>query len=95
MNRHINSKQILKLRQLFSQMESFFHGVSSGIDPLNCYLKYPVLIKSKDELSMVGIPRNKHNKEGAIFLINTGKPGKTEPLVNLFSSNVKSTISIS
>ncbi len=88
-DRHLKESQILKLRKLFSQMESFFHGVSSGIDPLNCYLKYPVLIKSKNELSMVGIPRNKHNKEGAIFLINTGNPGKTEPLVNLFFEKCK------
>jgi len=88
-DRHIDNEQILKLRQLFSQMESFFHGVSSGIDPLNCYLKHPVLIKSKNELSTVGIPRNKHNKKGAIFLINTGSPGKTGPLVNLFFEQCK------
>jgi len=38
---------------------------------------------------MVGIPRNKHDKKGAIFLINTGSPGKTGPLVNLFLDKCK------
>lgn len=38
---------------------------------------------------MVGIPRNKHDKKGAIFLINTGSPGKTGPLVNIFLDKCK------
>lgn len=88
-DRHISSNNMIKLRSLFSTMESYFHGVSSGIDPLNCYLRYPVLIKGKDELDTVGIPRNKHNNKGAIFLINTGSPGKTGPLVNLFFEKCK------
>ncbi|MBC36211.1 MAG: mevalonate kinase [Bacteroidetes bacterium] len=88
-DRNINKKDIVKLRSLFSTMESYFHGVSSGIDPLNCYLRFPVLIKGKNELDTVGIPRNKHNKDGAIFLINTGSPGKTGPLVNLFFEKCK------
>jgi mevalonate kinase len=87
--RHLNGGHIVNLRKIFSQMESYFHGVSSGIDPLNCYLKHPVLIKGKEDLCTVGIPRNKYNKEGAIFLINTGSPGKTEPLVNLFFEKCK------
>ncbi len=88
-SRHIHGSHIVNLRSIFAQMESHFHGVSSGIDPLNCYLKHPVLIKGRDELSTVGIPRNKHNKDGAIFLINTGSPGKTGPLVNLFFEKCK------
>jgi len=43
-----------------------------------------LLIKSKTDIETVGIPRNKFNGDSAIFLINTGNPSKTEPLVNLF-----------
>ena len=32
---------LLQLKALFGQMESFFHGSSSGIDPLQCYLGKP------------------------------------------------------
>lgn len=88
-DRNISKKNILKLREIFSRMESYFHGVSSGLDPLNCYLRFPVLIKGKNELGTVGIPRNKHNNKGAIFLINTGSPGKTGPLVKLFYEKCK------
>lgn len=82
--RSVSREETLKLKQVFSQMESFFHGKSSGIDPLNSYIQFPLLIKSRTDIETVGIPRNKANDDSAIFLINTGKPGKTEPVVNLF-----------
>ena len=37
----------LQLKTLFGQMESFFHGSSSGIDPLQCYLGQPFRITPK------------------------------------------------
>lgn len=82
-------EEVLKLKEIFSQMESYFHGTSSGMDPLNCYIKHPLLIHNRKDVCMVGIPRNKHDKKGAIFLINTGTTGKTGPLVNLFLDNCK------
>jgi len=85
--RSVSREDILQLKDIFSQMESFFHGKSSGIDPLNSYIQFPLLINSKTNIETVGIPRNKFNGDSAIFLINTGKPGKTEPLVNLFLEN--------
>lgn len=83
-NGKYNVNQIQQLKEVFAQLESYFHGTSSGIDPLNCYLKHPLLIKNKYEICTVGIPRHEHEKNGAIFLINTGNPGKTGPLVNQF-----------
>jgi len=85
---NISTEDLLRLKKIFSQMESFFHGVSSGMDPLNCYIKNPLLIKSKTNIETVGIPREFSNN-GGIFLINTGKPGKTGPLVNLFFEQCK------
>lgn len=88
-NSRITKKQIQKLLGLFSYMEAFFHGQSSGIDPLNCYIKHPLLIRSRCDISIVGIPRNEKDEKGAIFLINTGKTGKTGPLVSKFIENLK------
>lgn len=82
--RRLRQEEVGRLKAIFAQMESYFHGISSGIDPLNCYLKYPLLINGKTGIQVVGIPRNKFPRDGAIFLINTGKPGITQPLVNLF-----------
>ncbi len=82
--RSVSKEETLRLKKIFSIMESFFHGKSSGIDPLNSYIQFPLLIKSKTDIDTVGIPRNKINGNSAIFLINSGKPSKTGPLVNLF-----------
>jgi len=79
---------IVALKKIFSQMEAYFHGKSSGIDPTICYLNLPLLIKSKDDVGTVSIPAQ-GNTEGAIFLINSGAPGETEPMVNIFMEKLK------
>lgn len=76
------------LKKVFGQLESFFHGKSSGIDPLICYLRLPLLIKSQDDLGTVVIPQSGEGK-GAIFLLNSGSPGKTQPMVQLFLDKMK------
>ncbi len=84
-----SGEQILQLKGYFSEMESFFHGTSSGIDPLICYLQHPLLIKSKTAIDAVDIPESTAKGNGGIFLINTGQIGKTQPLVNLFLDKCK------
>jgi mevalonate kinase len=74
---------IKRLKNIFAQMESHFHGASSGVDPLISYLNSPILIKNKNELGSVSIPKFKKGA-GGIFLLNTKRSRKTEPLVNLF-----------
>lgn len=83
------SAEITTLKSVFGQMESYFHGKSSGLDPLICYLNLPVLIKSKENMGTVGLPDADANGKGAIFLINSGQPGKTEPMVNIFMEKMK------
>lgn len=77
-------QNIILLKKIFAQMESFFHGISSGLDPLNCYLKKPLLIRNKNLIHFVDLNKNHISGEIHTFLINTGTPGKTGPLVNLF-----------
>ena len=85
---NLTVENLQRLKKIFSQMESWFHGVSSGLDPLNCFLRQPLLIKPNAHIQPVGIPRE-FAKDGGIFLINTGKPGKTGPLVSLFFEKCK------
>jgi mevalonate kinase len=87
-NEEISNENILKLKQIFGNLESFYHGTSSGLDPLICYLNLPVLIKSKDNLGTVGIPTS-NNGKGAVFLLNTGQVGNTQPLVQHFLERCK------
>jgi len=84
----ISRVSIQELKKILGQMESYFHGKSSGLDPLICYLQLPVLIHSKDELGTVNIP-NKAEGKGAIFLLNSGQPGETQPMVNIFMEKMK------
>jgi len=82
------NESILSLKKIFGELESYFHGTSSGLDPLICYLNLPILIKSKTELDTIGLPEQGESK-GAIFLLNTGVVGKTQPLVNHFLERCK------
>lgn len=78
---------ISKLKKIFAQLESHFHGASSGVDPLISYLNSPILIKGKNELGSVTLPNFPKGK-GGIFLLNTKRSRKTEPLVNLFLEKI-------
>ena len=40
---NLTRDKLLKLKQIFGLMESFFHGQSSGLDPLNSFLSLPIL----------------------------------------------------
>ncbi len=88
-NESISGKDISRLKEIFAKLESLFHGQSSGIDPLNCYLQHPLLIHSREDISITGVPRSKFESEGVIFLVDTGKVGKTGPLVNHFLEQMR------
>lgn len=77
------------LKLILSKLESYFHGKSSGLDPLICYLNLPILIKGKGDLDAVGIPTENREGKGAIFLMNSGSPGKTQSMVSIFLNKLK------
>ncbi|MBJ2174027.1 mevalonate kinase [Aureibaculum sp. A20] len=85
---NLTRDKLLKLKGIFGMMESFFHGKSSGLDPLNSYLSLPILINSKDNLEPTGIPSQKEGK-GAVFLLDSEQIGETEPMVSLFMNKMK------
>lgn len=72
---------LLQLKTIFSKMESYFHGSSSGIDPLQCYLGKPFKITSGGVqlLSDDFLKQDIH-----ICLIDTKIKSNTKPLVNHF-----------
>jgi mevalonate kinase len=86
---NLTREKLLELKTIFSQMESFFHGKSSGLDPLNSYLSIPILINSKDNIEATGIPTQSFDGKGAVFLIDSGIIGETAPMVNIFMENLK------
>jgi len=86
---NLTREKLLKLKTIFSEMESFFHGKSSGLDPLNSYLSLPILINSKDNIEATGIPSQKAEGKGAVFLLDSGIVGETAPMVSIFMDNMK------
>jgi len=72
---------LLELKTLFGKMESYFHGSSSGIDPLQCYLGKPFKINPKgvELLSDDYLKKDIH-----VCLIDTKIKSNTKPLVDQF-----------
>ena len=80
----LTKNKLQKLKNIFSEMESYFHGESSGIDPLNCYLRSPILIKSQDEIIITKVPEEKALGYGGIFILDSGNSSDTSSMVSLF-----------
>ncbi|MEC8536294.1 MAG: mevalonate kinase [Bacteroidota bacterium] len=87
---NLTREKLLNLKNIFAAMESFFHGNSSGLDPLNSYLSLPILISSKNEIEATGIPsQNTTVQQAAVFLLDSGMVGETAPMVQLFMQKMK------
>lgn len=85
---HISKDELKDLKKVFGEMESYFHGKSSGIDPLICYMNLPILIENRENVNRVSIPQSEEGK-GAIFLIDSGMTGETGPMVQIFFEKMK------
>ncbi len=86
---NLTREKLLQLKAIFGLMESFFHGNSSGLDPLNSYLSLPILINSKENIEPAGIPSQSTDGKGAVFLLDSGIVGETAPMVHIFMENMK------
>lgn len=86
---NLTREKLLELKKIFSEMESFFHGSSSGLDPLNSYLSLPILINSKEHIEPTGIPYQESQGKGAVFLLDSGTMSETAPMVQIFMENMK------
>lgn len=84
----ISKNQLKELKKVFGILESYFHGKSSGIDPLICYMNLPILIENRENVDKVSIPKGEEGK-GAIFLIDSGSVGETGPMVQIFFEKMK------
>lgn len=79
-----DTASFFKLKKILAEMESFFHGSSSGIDPLICYLAQSVIIQSNGEIEVVAMQQAAPKQEGSLFLFDTNISRQTGPLVQLF-----------
>ena len=71
----------MTLKKVLGRMESCFHGSSSGIDPLQCYLNQPFRITAE---GVTLLPEDFMPSDIHVFLADTGIKSNTKPLVQYF-----------
>ena len=81
--------EINDLKLILSNIESFFHGKSSGIDPLSCYVQKPLLVESKNSINTIDIPSQNINSKRTLFLLDTECKGDTQGLVEIFLNKLR------
>jgi len=72
------------LRIELSKIESFFHGKSSGTDPIVSFLNSPILLNAPSNHFKLQTPSN-----FKIILIDTGKPSSTNDFMQLFDNKTE------
>ena len=77
--------EIHVLKNILAQIESFFHGQSSGMDPLVSFLQSGILKHKNGNMELI----NKSSKKWKFYLVDTGIPRSTEPLVKLYMEKYK------
>ena len=81
--------EINDLKLILSNIESFFHGQSSGIDPLSCYIQKPLLVESKNSINTIDISPQNINSKRTLFLLDTECKGNTQGLVDIFLNKLR------
>lgn len=84
----VSKSELKELKSIFGLLENYFHGKSSGIDPLICYMNLPILIENKENVDKISIPQQEQGR-GAIFLIDSGITGETGPMIQIFFEKLK------
>lgn len=82
--------ELSHLKTELAKLENFFHGSSSGIDPLVCLLNKGIFIKGAE--SIVTLEKKPLKTRYRFFLIDTEIPRSTEPLVKWFLEQCKDPI---
>jgi mevalonate kinase len=80
------SQDIPSLRKVLAQIESYYHGTSSGMDPLCCYLNKPVLHDGEITYP-VNVPAFPPGT--GFFLLDTGSSGVTGPMIDIFKRRLE------
>jgi len=81
---HLPTHSPTLLQQFLAQMEHFFHGKSSGLDPLVSFYQKPVLVKDQ-HIQLLDTSLTPPN----CFLLDSTLPRSTAPLVQTFQQKLQ------
>ena len=82
------SKTVSEVKNELALLESYYHGKSSGLDAIVCYLNKAVLV-DKGEVKDAFELKKPEKPAIKVFLINTRIPRSTAPFVTLFLEKCK------
>lgn len=82
----IKEFSVTELQAVFAKMESYFHGSSSGFDPLISYLNAGVILDSEKRPKVID---HTQRKKYVFYLLNSRKRRETSPLVKIYLENYK------
>ncbi len=84
-----NTKVDLRaLKTSLALMESYFHGRSSGIDPLVSLIQNPVLVQKSGRIMLPEERIIPSRRKLQLFLVDSQVPGKTGDLVTQFMDKI-------
>lgn len=75
-------KDLVLLKRELAQLEGYFHGNSSGLDPLCCLLAQPLLVENDGQIKVLE-PFTSQD-QFVVYLHDSRLSGKTAPLMTYF-----------
>lgn len=79
--------RLIALKLHLSLIESYFHGSSSGIDPLISYTRSAILLQNNGELKRISLDDSMD--QITVFLIDSEKRGNTSNNIKIFNDLIK------
>src|SRR5699024_857723 len=87
--KHVTYQKLEELKNNLGKLESYFHGMSSGLDPLSIILNEPILYKNTNEIVTAKLPLRTETDENVVFLLDTKHPRSTSDMMNRFNKLMK------
>lgn len=87
---NLHTEKIIEFHHDLQMIENYFHGTSSGIDPLTIYLEHPLYQDNNAEKSIVPIREIFLSKQG-LFLVDSKISGNTNELIKEFNEKITNT----
>lgn len=78
-------QKLHELKKSLGELESYFHGVSSGLDPLSIILNEPILYKNAQDIATAQLPEPTAEKNNVVFLLDTKFPRTTSKMMGMFN----------
>ncbi len=84
---NIKNLPLPEIRNKLASIEKYFHGTSSGLDPLVSYINRPIFIENPDRISIPDLSfftADPEHSQTGLFLVDTGIISQTGTLVHWF-----------